>query len=174
MTFNITVPNAGQSPGLFPAQNNTNFQRLQEIINQEHNFLNKAPTPVESQGIHKQCTFINKTSFLSALPAGSGVLYSKADTVGASQLYWYNGSTTAQITPASFLVSGHILVPNGLASAYTIFTDPGYKYQALGFVGVYDTDDSDRFDSRINLIRFGTPSTNWISASASGVEVFFN
>jgi hypothetical protein len=88
-TYNIVVPNQGQSPGFFPQQNNDNFQRLRDIINNEHNFLNTAASPgeVAAQGIHKQVTLINKTSTVSTLPAGNGILYSKADTAGASQLF---------------------------------------------------------------------------------------
>jgi hypothetical protein len=169
MSFNPSVPNASKSPSLFPPQNITNMGRIQANLNAEHNFLN---SNAAAQGIHKQCTFINRTA-PSSLPAGNGVLYTKNDSFSTSQLYWYNGSTTEQITPASLLISGNTSVPDGIGSAYTIFADPLYKYQAVGFVSVYNTDISNRLDYGINLIRFGTPTTNWISTSSSGVKVFF-
>lgn len=130
MTFTILAPNAAQSPGLFPAQNNTNFTRLQAIINQEHNFLNTAPTPVESQGIHKQCTFINRAS-PGSLPAGNGILYSKPDAYGATQLRWYNGSSDNQITGLPIVIGiGSIALITAIPSV--IFTVPassfGYFY----------------------------------------------
>ncbi len=90
MTFSITVPNAGQSPGFFPAQNNTNFSRLKDIINNEHNFLDTASTAPEiaAQGIHKQVTLINKSATVAALPAGNGILYSMNDAaLSTSQLF---------------------------------------------------------------------------------------
>jgi hypothetical protein len=127
MTFSIIVPNANQSPGLFPTQNNTNFQRIKDIVNNDHNWTDSTSA---SQGIHKQCTFINRTTPVG-LPAGNGVLYSQADTTGASQLRWYNGASDVQITN-----SGEILIGSGSAALTTtstnIFTVPdnsfGYMY----------------------------------------------
>lgn len=139
MSFNASVPNASKSPALFPPQNINNMTRIQANFNAEHNFLDGAAA---AQGIHKQCTFINRTA-PSSLPAGNGILYAKNDSFLTSQLYWYNGSTTQQITPASLLITGHTSVPTGIGSAHTIFVDPtvaepDYKYYAIGFVGVYN------------------------------------
>lgn len=130
MTFNITVPNAAQSPGLFPSQNNNNFQRLKDIINNDHNFTDSASA---GQGIHKQCTFINRATPVG-LPAGNGVLYSQADGTGASQLRWYNGASDLPITPGVQVYSGTSVV-NSPGQA-VIVPDPGYPYQAYWFYGV--------------------------------------
>ncbi len=96
MTFNPSVPNAAQSPGLFPAQNSTNFTRLKTIINADHVFNDTAQT---TDGLHRQVTLINRATPV-VLPAGSnGILYSKLDTLSATQLNFWNGVTNFQITP---------------------------------------------------------------------------
>lgn len=128
MTFSIVVPNASQSPGLFPAQNNTNYQRLKDIINNDHNFTDSASA---GQGIHKQATFINRATPVG-LPAGNGILYSQADTTGASQLNWYNGSTNIQLTPGVIQISSSANVTNG--AQQVIYADPGFSYQAYVWI----------------------------------------
>lgn len=126
MTFSIVVPNQGQSPGLFPAQNNTNFRRLKEIINQEHNFLDTEPVPADSQGIHRRCTLINQAT-PSTTNGGSGVLYSKNDVNNEPQVNWFNNVSNYQITPGVQLFYGTAAnVPP--STAVTIFADPGYFY----------------------------------------------
>lgn len=134
MTFSTTVPNSTQSPGLFPAQNNTNFLRIKDIVNIDHNWTDSSSL---SQGIHKQATFINRNA-PGALPAGNGILYSTPDASGASQLNWYTSAGNVQITPGVQVYTGNpILAP--LASS-TMFADPGYAYQAyywLGAVGFF-------------------------------------
>jgi len=44
MPYQTNVPNAGQSPGLFPAQGNDNFTRLKTIIGANHKFNDSAAT----------------------------------------------------------------------------------------------------------------------------------
>jgi len=83
MTFNIVVPASAESPGVFPAQNNTNFDRLRANINNDHNFQN---TNAADQGIHRQCTMINRATPVGPLAAGNGILYSKNDVNGNAQL----------------------------------------------------------------------------------------
>jgi len=122
MTFSIIVPNANQSPGLFPTQNNTNFQRIKDIVNNDHNWTNSSSA---SQGIHKQCTFINRTTPVG-LPAGNGVLYSQADTTGASQLRWYNGASDVQVTN-----SGEVLVASGNKALTTVSSGSIYTVAPL-------------------------------------------
>mgnify|MGYP001590969589 CR=1 FL=1 len=101
MTYVIIVPNATQSPGLFPAQNNENFLRIKDIVNNDHNWTDSSSA---SQGIHKQSTYINRATPVT-LTAGNGILYSQADTAGASQLFWYNGAANSQLTNTDFLVA---------------------------------------------------------------------
>lgn len=94
MTFNVGVPNGNQSPGVFPVQNNTNFQRLKEIINADHNFTDSAAV---NQGAHKQVGLINRDTPVG-LPGINGVLYSK-EVAGITQLFFFNGPNDYQITP---------------------------------------------------------------------------
>ena len=98
MSYNPSIPNAAQSPGLFPAQNSTNFNRLKKIIEADHVFNDSSQT---SDGIHKQVNLISKAlNFLPVLPGGSNtMLYSKVDSSGANQLFYYNGASIVQVTP---------------------------------------------------------------------------
>ncbi len=96
MTYNPSVPNAAQSPGLFPAQNNTNFTRLKTIINADHVFND---TAAADDGVHRQMTMVARTTPV-ALPAGTNAIaYTKIDGLGRAQLRYYNGVTDVAITP---------------------------------------------------------------------------
>lgn len=130
MTFNIVVPSSNQSPGLFPTQNNTNFQRIKDIVNNDHNWTDSTSL---SEGIHRQVTLISRNTPVG-LPAGNGVLYSKPDSGGASQLRWYNGASDVQITPGVQVVVGSAVL--GPLAVATMLTDPGYAYQAYYWLGV--------------------------------------
>lgn len=109
MTFSIIVPNANQSPGIFPAQNNTNFSRLKAIINSDHNFLD---TTAPTQGSHKKVSMINLPTAPTGLDSNSAILYSIGDSLGQSQLHFYNGANDFKLTPInSLLASGSIALP---------------------------------------------------------------
>lgn len=96
MTFDTTVPNASQSPGLFPVQNSTNFTRLKTIINADHVFNDTAQS---TDGLHRQCTMLTRAQPV-ALPMGSNaILYSWIDAFGQTQLRYYNGTNDFQLTP---------------------------------------------------------------------------
>lgn len=128
MTFSIIVPNASQSPGLFPAQNNTNFQRIKDIVNNDHNWTDSSSA---SQGIHRQATFINRGTPVG-LPAGNGVLYSQADGTGASQLRWYNGATDTPVTRV-----GQILIGTGSKALTTVSSGNMFTVPANSFGYIY-------------------------------------
>ncbi len=117
MTYSITVPNASQSPALFPAQNNTNSLRLKDIINADHNFLD---TSAADQGAHKQVTYINRTAPIG-LPAGTNSILYAASVSGTSQLFFYNDAAqTYQITPINpspTKIADSVVVSNGGSSA---------------------------------------------------------
>lgn len=100
MTYNPAVPNAAQSPGLFPAQNNTNYTRIKSIVNADHVFNDTAPSPPNNNdGFHRQMTMVSRASPVS-LPGGSNaILYTKIDSLGQSQLRFYNGTRDVAITP---------------------------------------------------------------------------
>ncbi len=103
MTFDPNIPNAGQSPGLFPAQSNTNYARLKTIINAEHVFNDTASA---SDGIHRQVTFINRST-PGSTGAGNAILYTRS-TSGATQLFFYNGVNVQQITPFAQIVKAMV------------------------------------------------------------------
>lgn len=129
MTFTIIAPNANQSPGLFPAQNNTNFQRLKDIINAEHNFTDSTAT---NQGVHKQVSYINRSD-PAALPGINSILYAKADSLGASQLWFYNGANRYQLTPPNVVAPYKIVSTNLLISgtSVAVYNDPGFDYAGV-------------------------------------------
>ncbi len=127
MTFDPNVPNAGQSPGLFPPQNNTNFARLKTIINADHVFNDTAQT---TDGVHRQCTMIARAQPVG-LPTGTNaILYSWIDANGASQLRYYNGATDTQITPFATPVAkitGSVALA-GNATSGTVWTIPSNTF----------------------------------------------
>lgn len=170
MSFNIIVPNQGNSPGIFPAQNNENFRRLKAIINAEHDFTDSTSL---SQGIHKQCTFINRATPVG-LPAGNGVLYSQADGSGASQLHWYNGASDVTITPGVQVLTGTANI--GPLSEITIFPDPGYPYQAYYFLGanglaVISAATAVHYSNNVNVIEAAQTANIQIFYSGNGLKV---
>ena len=136
MTYNPSVPNAAQSPGLFPPQNSTNFARLKTIINADHVFNDTAQA---TDGVHRQVTMIARAQPV-ALPAGTNaILYTKIDSLGASQLNFWNGALNFQITPqvsiracVNFNEAGGIrsqfnvssVTKNGTGDYTVIFTTP--------------------------------------------------
>ncbi len=98
MTYDPSVPNASQSPGLFPPQNSVNFTRLKAIFAGDHVFDDTAPTGGAQEGPHKQCTLINRLK-PTVLPTGTnGILYTKTVS-SVTQLYFWNGTTDFAITP---------------------------------------------------------------------------
>ena len=98
MTFNITVPSAGQSPGLFPPQNNTNFSVLKNIIDRDHIF-NDTPAIGDNSGTHRQVTMTARAPPVS-LPVGTNsIAYTWIDAFGRAQLIFYDGTTHVQLTP---------------------------------------------------------------------------
>lgn len=100
MTFDPNVPNAGQSPGLFPAQMNTDLNRLKTLINAEHVFNDTAQA---DDGVHRQMTMVARTDPV-ALPAGTnGMLYTWLDSSNRPQLKYWNGTVFNQLTPTDEL-----------------------------------------------------------------------
>lgn len=114
MTFDPNVPNAGQSPGLFPAQMNTDLARLKTIINAEHVFND---TTAVTDGVHRQMTTIDRADPSTLITGTNAVLYSKAIS-GASQLFFYNGVNVQQITPFAQTIKAMVnfngMLPSGV------------------------------------------------------------
>jgi hypothetical protein len=96
MTYNPNRPNAAESPGVFPAQANTNFTRLKTIINADHVFND---TTGADDGAHRQMTLVARATPVG-LPTGTNAIaYTKIDGSGRAQLRFYNGVTDEAITP---------------------------------------------------------------------------
>lgn len=98
MTFDPNVPNAGQSPGVFPVQNNTNFGVLKTIINRDHIF-NDTPGVNDNTGTHRQVTMTARSQPV-ALPTGTNsIAYTWLDAFGRAQFMFYDGNINVQMTP---------------------------------------------------------------------------
>lgn len=150
MTFDPAIPKAAQSPGLFPAQNNTNYTRLKAIINHDHVFNDTEQ--VDTDGIHRQMTLVSRAHPVS-LPTGvNSMLYSFSGTT--QQLWFYDGSTNFQLTPPQDLypirVVGSASVTAG--NTTTAYADPGFRWAGTGWAMI-DNSVVFRF---YNLLRSGT------------------
>lgn len=102
MTFNATIPNPSQSPGVFPAQNATNFARLKTIISGDHVFND---TAAANDGIHKQITLVNRTDPASIPVGGNGIQYTKNNGLSQPQEFFYNGITKLPVSPIKAFVN---------------------------------------------------------------------
>lgn len=130
MTFDPNVPNAGQSPGIFPPQNNTNFARLKTIINADHIFNDTAQP---DDGIHRQVT-LTPIADPTTFPTGAGgVLYLK--NLGPSnELFFFNGVTRQQLTPyETVLPIRHTGTENLAGGDSLIFFNPSYNWAGTGW-----------------------------------------
>ena len=156
MPYIVVSPNANQSPGLFPAQANENFQRLLDIINQDHNFTASSAV---NQGTHKQVGLINvppSSLPFTTLPDINARLYSAIDaTTSASQLYFYNGAATYQLTPQERLYPIRVVgTSNAVGAGLTVtaYADPGFQYCGTGWSGIVNSASFTFY----NIIRAGS------------------
>lgn len=94
MTFDANVPNGGQSPGLFPAQANTNFSRLKTIINADHVFNDTAQ---DTDGVHNQVTIIDRAIPTALLAGTNSITYGLLASDASSDLWYYNGTLNNQL-----------------------------------------------------------------------------
>ncbi len=132
MTFNPSVPNPAQSPGLFPTQNSNNFARLKTIINADHVFNDSSQT---TDGVHRQVTLISRAP-PGSLPAGTNsLLYSWIDGIGRSQLRFYNGATDIQLTPPEELLPIRVVGAASINAGQTAiaYADPGFRWVGTGW-----------------------------------------
>lgn len=173
MTYSPNVPNAAQSPGLFPAQNNTNFTRLKTIINADHVFNDTAI--VNTDGIHRQVTMVTRASpSPTPLPLGqSAILYSKLDSLSRSQLWYYNGfadvNLTAEVpeTIGPIRVVGTASVTSG--NTAVAYADPGFTWAGTGWAMITNTTTF----SFWNLLRVLGNSKHSIDDSGGGTRPLF-
>ncbi len=168
MTFNAIVPLSTTSPGVFPAQNNTNFTRLKTIISGDHIFND---TQADNDGTHKQVTITFRADPTS-LPTGTnGIMFSKLDAAvsNAAQVYWYNGTTIQQMTGQTHYLTGKATLNAG--DQLQIFANPGYTYVAQAWGAVQG--DNTRFKLKL-CMKQTSGSTSTIDESGSpGTNVNF-
>lgn len=118
MTFSTVVPNAGQSPGLFPSQNNTNFARLKTIINADHVFNDTAQA---DDGIHRQVTQVNRTDPVTVPAGANSILYGKTASDSVNEQWFYDGVTPRQLNWRE--LSGTVAVSSTFATIAAIPTN---------------------------------------------------
>lgn len=165
MTFDPSVPNAAQSPGLFPPQNNTNFARIKTIINADHVFNDTAQS---TDGVHRQVTMIVRAQPVG-LPGGTNsILYSWIDGDGQTQLRFYNGLTDIQLTPPEQLypirvVGSASLTANNTTTAYA---DPGFRWAGTAWAMIQNTDIF-RF---YNVLRSGVNDIHELDSNSGGTS----
>lgn len=130
MTFSTNVPNAAFSPGLFPAENNTNFTRLKAIISGDHVFND---TAAENDGIHNQVTLVNRDSPSALVAGANSMFYGRTATDNVNELWFYDNVSARQLNWRE--LSGIVTITS--SSTYvTILSIPnaayGYIYLTKG------------------------------------------
>lgn len=94
MTFNPAVPLNSDSPGIFPAQNQTNMTRLQTILSADHQFN---LTAAANDGWHTLIHMIPQAP--SGALSGIGRLYPKSVSGTVQLFYMDDTGAETQITP---------------------------------------------------------------------------
>lgn len=169
MSYNNLIPQAADSPGIFPAQSQVNFTRLKTIIDADHQFND---SPASNDGYHNLIHMI-PASPTGAL-AGIGRLYVKI-TSGVTQLFYRDDSGTEyQITP-QYLVSPQKITGTGVVPAATpgptpgellIFPTPTYDYTGILTIYINNTSSTTSYA----IMRSGAnASSSIISAATIGL-----
>lgn len=118
MSYDPGIPNASNSPALFPVQSQTNFGRLKTLVEADHQFNNAAAS---DDGFHKLVRMIPPVPGPSGALNGYGRLYCK-EVSGVQQMFYMDDSGQEyQITP-SYAGAGIIAAVNfnGLSGVPTI------------------------------------------------------
>jgi len=138
MTFSVNVPVATQSPGLFPAQMNTDLSRLKLIIEGNHQFNDTVGVP-NTDGFHNRVDYINP-AIIPTIPAGANATgYSFITTMGTAIPRSETFTLTAQ---GSMITSGcrASVVFSGTAGAGAATMHSSYNVTSVTNVGtgLYD------------------------------------
>ncbi len=167
MSFNPTTPNASQSPGLFPIQNNNNYNRLKAIINNDHVFNDTQN--VNTDGIHRQMTMLARAHPVGPITDANAILYANVDGAGQTQLWFYNGTTDTQLTLPQMLLPIRVVGSATVATHATAvaYADPGFLWAGTGWGMVQNTTNF-RF---YNLLRAGANNTGSIDDNGSSSVV---
>ncbi len=94
MTFNAAIPAAGDSPGIFPAQNQTNMARLQTLIGADHQFNLSAAA---NDGYHNVVHLTQQAP--TGVLAATGRFYAKSSGSRVNAFYIDDAGADYQITP---------------------------------------------------------------------------
>ena len=108
MPYQTNIPNAGQSPGLFPAQSNDNFTRLKTMISANHKFNDSAGT---DDGYHQ-----NVKMLPIATPGNDATVgQSFVNTADATNQQWFKDGLNRvfQITPTIPIYAAVNFTSNG-------------------------------------------------------------
>ena len=177
MTYNPNVPNASETPSLFPAQGSANFTRLRKIINNDHIFNDVAPVPVgglpTNDGRHRQVTLKNRNR-PTQIPTGTNsILYSSSgnapETGQANQLFYWDGTDYSQLTPVGIVIplaitgkSAAAISPN---ANLIIYPDPGFKYTGIAIGVTVNTNETGIY----LITRSGANVANVISSAGGSI-----
>lgn len=152
MTFSTNVPNSSQSPGIFPAQNNTNFTRIKAIFDADHNWLD---TSAVAQGAHNQVTLINRAD-PSSVPSGTdSIFYGKEATDGTNELWFWNGSAARQVDWRLRQDTSTGVTVSSSSSYTTIFTPPN---NSIGEIYMWATSG---YMQRGSFVKVGSNCYGW-------------
>jgi len=135
MTFNPAIPLNSDSPGIFPAQSQANFTRLQTIMSSDHQFN---LTAAANDGWHTLIHLIPQAP--SGILANTGRAYVKS-TGGLIQFFYMDDAGTEyQLTPQSVTEVSKIIGTAFLASNGTISVlNASYDYTGYGVVYINGT-----------------------------------
>lgn len=104
MTFDPTKPNSGESPSVAPAQIQTNWSRLEAIIDADHQFNDSS---ANNDGYHNRVSLLNNA--VASLPTDSNaVMYSKNDGLGTGtsrdEIFTRNASLECPVALRAFVM----------------------------------------------------------------------
>jgi hypothetical protein len=147
MSYTTNIPNATQSPSLFPGQATTNWTRLKTLINADHQFNDSAAS---TDGYHKIVRWVNQSGALydnTPTPiAGVGQLYTKSVTTSAGtseQLCYHQGTgATASnenclsLLPIRAYANFNGRITNGVATLNSSFNITSITRTAAGLYTV--------------------------------------
>lgn len=175
MTYQTNIPNASQSPGLFPNQANDNFTRLKTIVSANHKFNDSAATddgyhqlikilPTSTTDIPNDPTvgqtFVNAADASNQLwhKDGNNNIYQITPTIPIRAACNFDGLATSPITPR-YSMNVASIVRNS-AGDYTInFITPMPSLNYIVTInGQYQTNNRYFFGTIVGGT-FGVPNT---------------
>lgn len=106
MTYQTNVPNASQSPALFPSQANDNFSRLKTIITSNHKFNDSAAA---DDGYHQNVKMLPISTPGNDATVGQAFVNS---SLASNELFFKDGLNNVwQITPCLPLRASVVFAP---------------------------------------------------------------